>query len=207
MLEFFRRKEKPDSITNVERINPIPFTIRGHHLRRFHELQKMTCGKPKPLGKYMDYERDRWNVFKLIDSDGKTTAKTRVPDYYVDVMGSSPEENERFYEQTAVVYKNFLQLDPTYPVHLTTQPDSICGTCIHGQHCTKSSPQADVNTIEAFIRRIESKPSLKIGKTVITEETIYYGDNSVLVKRVQTTAGTVKNVLNSYRSFDEFASF
>ena len=130
-----------------------------------------------------------------------------MPDYYVDVIGSSPEENERFFEQTAVVYRNFLQLDPAYPVHITTQLDHICGTCIHGQHCTRILSQADTDIIEAFIKRIEEKPSLKIGETLVTEETISYRGNPVLVKRVQTTAGTVKNVLRSYLSFNDFAGW
>ncbi len=100
------------------------FKIRGHHLNNFASLASRES-IPEDTGQNLAVAL----VNSVLDGpDGQT--------YVENVLGTSSSQRAQVTRNYTEVFKNFVELQSTDPIIITTGgADSICQSCIVGQHC------------------------------------------------------------------------
>lgn len=186
-----------------------PFKIRAHHLLQFELLIKKSAWDPLlPPDALIYLAVKNYRRFQSFRNEADSASNYRAT-YADDIIGTSIDEEVRYSTQARQVFNLFIQLPPDAPVDIVIGPDNLCGACIKGRHCVSTVNfdgdeiiPIDNKHLETFVKYVRQHPEIEIGKMIIGEETIdFEGSNPgpKVVKRVQTTAGTVKNVLTTNR--------
>lgn len=165
-----------------------PFVIRGHRLRVYADLIKHNID---PLELSLLYVED-------VGLHAKKSK--REAEYSKDMLGF-PSQADNFIQQTASTFKTFSQLPSDYPVQIVEGiNDNICEWCVVGKHCRKLEEFAgDSVDIDSFVKKLDK---FHLQKPVISYESAFFSDQKQLkqVRRVETTAGIVKQVIRKDRN-------
>ena len=107
--------------------------IRGHHLYRFIDL---LANVPSLKNDASETSITEVLLKELYEYSQKfvSNLKRNEPEYVLDVLGDSSEENE-FIKNLIKQFLIFISQEPSYPVTLTTSIDGICNGCATGNHC------------------------------------------------------------------------
>ena len=180
-----------ESKPRTEMVDQKPFVIRGHHLATYAQLFKRN---------YRDQKYPS-SLAKEIRTSVQTESNT---EYAKDVYGTSVEAaNEAEYQQRRT-FETFLTLPDNYPMEIVEgTPDAICATCVIGKHCRKlsdkdsffkfSSWKGDGIYMDNFLKKLND---LHLPEPIIIEEQVLFSyTQSQKARRVKTTAGIARRVI------------
>ena len=128
-----------------------------------------------------------------------------------DIYGSTLEDADKVEDYMAQVFETFINLPDDHPAEIVEHiKDEICKGCVIGKHCEtmRSSYLENLDRftpigweyryLDAFIEDMEV---LVLPKPVIVFDVAYPSDGEPqMVRRLKTTVGTVKKVLNETKS-------
>jgi hypothetical protein len=146
-----------------------PFSIRGHHLWEYSWLVR---GRPDPVSgtvamtpAELVQEQTSWYV---AGRDAAVDISPFKASYYDDVIGKSEAQLRLFQEQKRTEFERFTRLSDEYPVEIVAgRKDTLCNTCIFGDHCTR---------IEGYGTRARSRLDRdKIGVDLFKTEALSLG--------------------------------
>ena len=193
--------ETEPPVVNKENANRKPFVIRGHHLMYFAWLVNKSL-----KGSLYESQSLPPILAKLI----RRSAKSATEEYEEDTFGVTLEQADKSEKHLVQTFGEFLRLPDNHPVEIVEEMlDIICSGCAVGKHCrnrsimTSNGKGRDTRDIDAFFRRlnyIKSRSGLagkdQLPKPVIQEQTLCFDTEPLSVRRISTTLGVVKRVLN-----------
>ena len=173
-------------------VSPIPLVIRGHHLEHIHNFYYLyTWGGKRTTTEFAQ---------QVVES---VTTSYADASYVIDVLGKTPEEANRFRQQTETVVRRFVELPDDYPLELVEGvPDDICGGCAIGKHCRKlyqGKSGADVidedrKWIDWFVDYSQYY-SENVNILTIKETATFSDAEPQEVRRIRTTVGAIRNAM------------
>lgn len=190
--------EAKPRVTSGEFMDQKPFVIRAHHLPNYTSV--VMGDNPSTLAKRsrLRIEDDRRKSLLTIDGINSKPAK-----YGWDVLGTA-DQADNFEENTRLAFETFLHLPNSYPAAIVEGiPDVLCNGCAIGEHCRRlfnndyheggSTLRADMSWTDLFLERLNE---LNLPKPIIIQEQTSFSDTGYQkVRRVITTIGTIKEVL------------
>jgi hypothetical protein len=179
---------------------PADYRISGHHVDPHIAL---ASGETTPEV----YAQERLAFYQELERSAREDrGETDSSDPFshlgnpIDVIGETPEENMQYLENTVSVLSRFNDLESDDPVtFVANQPDAICGTCIHGVHCTTRGAENDtvgddMIALNAFKLTTE-RLGLSDAVTVDTEIIKFTDDDPEPAEVIRTNAATAREVL------------
>ena len=178
-----------------------PFVIRGHHLSLYSEVQNLPPSRLRPNRgiKALVYKIAREDLHIGMYDFHPLPGEEEIGDinYAQDVAGNSPQEVNIFEKRLIKTFKRFKRLPGEHPVVIVEgEKDELCKCCITGKHCASLTEMiADMQNIPKFSLAAES---LGLEDAVkFSRQTVVFKDNSSTpLRKLETTAGVVKKVLD-----------
>ncbi len=172
---------------SAEVITPTPLIIRGHHLANLYTYYYLNKGSTD-AGIIADHAQKF--VQELLN-----TPKSQA--YVRDVLGSTPEQNQRFAKQYEEVIKRFMTLPDNYPLELVEDiPDDICAGCAIGKHCRELGDitTPDRGFIDMLLKYTDPEKS---AITMQTEMAYFSNAAPKEVRRFKTEAGSIRTAFDN----------
>jgi hypothetical protein len=164
-----------------------PFRIRAHHLFRNRNLFAAAIVASPKKDTRVNAVISHQTVFLL---DWATSPHEELQVLGQDYLGTKPHETFRAYQRKIKNYfADFMQLQESDPVTLSTLRDGLCEACVIGRHCQED--QDDQAFLEKFLAVVKTTRKIDGKEYGVTMQE----DRPT---RIDTTKGTVITVLQAY---------